>query len=223
LGAAILVAMARTLTAWFLAIASLSVFAPAVAQATVVHVWRSDVDGDGHIETVRLVRSGHAHPRRYHLQLIDRVRGRRVGVRLSPDVDWMSPRNVIIRDFNGLPKRKEMFYSGTQGNAGGPTYAGIVGWDGGWLHHFWRYAPPYRRFVHDGHRTFAGEGYARPAQLRSGNEPAWEIRLDQGRYVAGDSMCCPRFALIRRYRYDPTTRSWVVYRRWWRDNGVPPG
>lgn len=213
--------MTRKLIASFLAIASSVAIAPAVAQATVVHVWRSDVDGDGRAETVRLVRSGHAHPRQYHLQLIDRVDGRRIVVRLSPDVDSMSPEDVVIRDLNDLPKRKEIFYSGTRGTAGGPTYAGIVGWDGGWLHHFWTYAPPYHRFVHDGHRTFAGEGYARPAQLPSGHEPAWEIRLAQGRYVAGNSMCCPSFGLIRRYCYDAAIRRWVVYRWWWRDDGFP--
>lgn len=193
---------------------------PVSAQAlTVEHIWHVNVDGDQHVEQVRIVRvSESVGSPRYYLDLVDSVRGRRVVVRLSPSVDSMPVSDVVIRDLNNLPRRKEIFYQGTKGTAGGQTYAGIVGWDGGWLHHFWTLAPPYRPIVHKGRRTFAGEADARPIQLPSGHEPAWELRLTQGRYAGAEPMCCPRFTLTRRYRYDADQRRWVVYGRWWQKN-----
>jgi hypothetical protein len=200
--------------------ACMPALAPISAQAlTVEHVWRVNVDGDRHLEQVRIVRAGgDAGLPQYHLDLVDSVHGRRVVVHLSPPVDSMSASDVIIRDLNNLPRRKEIFYQGTRGTAGGPTYAGIVGWDGGWLHHFWTLAPPYRSFIHKGRRAAAGEAEARPMQLPSGHERAWELRLAQGRYAGAESVCCPRFTLTRRYRYDAARRRWVVYGWWWRRN-----
>jgi len=180
--------------------------------ATVQHTWRSDVDGDGHIEQVQLVHRGAL---AWWLRLIDRVHGRRVVVRLSPPVQFMSPSGVAIADLNNLPHRKEIYYWGTNGTAGGDSFAGIVNWDGGWLHSFGRYHPPYPARVHHGIRLGTAGGEVRLAQLASAKEPSPELVVNEGEYAGGEPLCCPPWSFIRYLRYNAPRRRWAVYAQRW--------
>src|SRR5690348_13432184 len=112
---------------------------PAVAHAqsaTVVRGWPVNLDSDPHIEHVRLMLAYKPNPfggtvpiKQHWLQVVDRVGGRIVKVRITPIVEHMLPRFVKIGDLNGGGGRPQIFYWGNNGNAGAvPVYAGIRGW-----------------------------------------------------------------------------------------------
>ena len=122
--------------------------AAAAQPPTVVHVWRANLDGDAHVEHVRLMLQLEPNPfggtlpiRRHWLEVVDRVGGHVVVARISPFVEHLLPRWVQIGDFNASG-RAEVFYHGFDGGAGAvPVFAGIRGWTGTAKQRLWSYAP----------------------------------------------------------------------------------
>ncbi len=137
--------------------------------------------------------------------------------RISPRLSYLPSRRVKIKDLNAQPRRKEIFYVGTNAGAGGaaPVYAGIRGWSGHQKHIFWTYSSPYPALRHNGRRYTYDGASVKLVQLASADNPAWEINVHQGENNGRAPLCCPQWDFIRHYRYAPATRSWVVYERRW--------
>ena len=120
-----------------------------------VHGWRVNLDGDPHMEHVRLMLLLKPNPfggtvpiREHWLQVVDRVGGRTVKARISPILEHMLPRWITIADLD-KDGRPEIFYRGFNGGAGAvPVFAGIRGWDGTAKHRFWSYGPPFPALIH---------------------------------------------------------------------------
>jgi hypothetical protein len=186
------------------------------AHAAVKHTWRVNLDGDRHVEKVELIQKrSDGFPKRW-LVIEDRVHGHPISRRITPRLWFLSRSHVRIADLNAHPKRLEIFYVGyIGGTAGSPTYAGIKGWDGHHLHTFFSYAPPYPKRRHGG-RSYSYDGASvKLEQIASGNEPAFEISLNEGEINGDAPLCCPQFVMTRLYRYDRGERSWVVYGKKW--------
>jgi hypothetical protein len=198
--------------------------APAYAQTpVVVHGWLANLDSDPHIEHVRLMLAYKPNPfggtvpiKQHWLQVVDRVGGRVVKVRITPIVEHMRPRWIRIEDLNAHG-RPEIFYQGFNGNAGSvPVYAGIRGWNGTSKHRFWSYAPPYPVLTHNGHRyRYAGASVSLQ-NLASAATPGLEVHLVQGEARPSEPDCCPSQLLIRNYKFDQATATWVLYEKIWR-------
>src|SRR6185312_16258508 len=133
--------------------------APAAQTPTVVHVWRANLDGDAHIEHVRLMLRLEPNPlggtlpiRQHWLEVADRVGGHFVVARISRLVEHLLPRWVQMGDFDAN-RRNQVFYHGFDGGAGAvPLFAGIRGWTGTTKQRLWSYAPPFPVLAHNGHR-----------------------------------------------------------------------
>jgi hypothetical protein len=198
--------------------AALATAAPAGA-ATVVHTWHANLDGDAHRELVQLVKNGTTPTGHRWVRVVDRVGGQTVTARISPRVEFMTASDVKVEDMNARPGRDEVYYFGNiGGTAGSPTYAGIRGWSGTQVHRFWTYAPPYPKLRHDGHTYSYDSVTINLAQIASAHDPGLEINLRQGEITGGAPLCCPQFELIRHYRYQPATSTWVLYEQRWQRN-----
>jgi len=195
------------------------VAAPGVQAAVHVrHVWRVNLDGDAHVERVRLVDNGKSiFDQRSWLQVADRVAGSRLIVAVSPRIQFLRRRDVRIGDLNAHPRRPEIFYIGTTGGtAGSPTYAGIRNWDGHTTHRLFTYAPPYRVRRHNGQRYYYDGATIRITDLAAANNPAKELVVRQEQVSRTDPLCCPSYILIRDYRYSSTQRRWLAYHHRWK-------
>ena len=211
---------------------------PAAAQAAtaVMHSWRANLDSDPHMEHVQLVLMRRTNAagvsiRRHWLQIVDRVGGRTVTVRITPVLEHLRPRWVRFGDFNargGL----EIFYHGFDGGAGDvPVSAGIRGWTGTAKRLLWSYAPQYPPLMHDGHHYRYAGASAVLENLASAGAPGLEVHLVQGEARPADPDCCPSRELVRNYRFSPSADGWVLYRKVWkpaepwpsRSGRPPPG
>lgn len=205
--------------------AVLSVPAPAAAAQvpTVAHVWRANLDGDAHVEHVRLMRKLVPNPfggslpiPRHWLQVVDRVNGHLVVARISPFVEHLLPRWVRIGDFD-RQGRGEVFYHGFDGNAGAvPVFAGIRGWTGTAKRRLWSYAPPFPTLMHNGHRYRYDVGVVSLENLAAAGTPGLEVHLVQGEARPTDPDCCPSQLLVRNYRFESGAHGWVLYHEAWR-------
>ena len=203
---------------------SLGLPAQALASgATVVHGWRVNLDGDAHMEHVRLMLVLKPNPfggtvpiREHWLQVVDRVGGRTVKTRITPILEHMLPRWIRLADLN-TDGRPEIFYRGFNGGAGAvPVFAGIRGWDGTAKHRFWSYGPPFPALTHAGHHyRYVGASVALE-NLAAAATPGLEVHVVQGEARPADPDCCPSQLLIRNYRFDSAARAWVLYQTVWR-------
>jgi hypothetical protein len=200
---------------------------PATAAAaqtpTVVHVWRANLDGDAHVEHVRLMLRLEPNPyggtlpiRRHWLEVVDRVGGHFVIARISPTMDHLFPRWVRIADFNGNG-REQVFYHGFDGGAGAvPVFTGIRGWTGAAKQRLWSYAPPFPMLTHNGHRYRYDVAEAALENLAAAGTPGLEVHLRQGEALPSEPDCCPSQVLIRNYRFESGAGRWVLYQTVWR-------
>jgi hypothetical protein len=191
---------------------------PVSAQAlTVEHVWHVNLDGDRHVEQVRIVSHTVSGMPWFWLQVVDRVHGRRVLARVSPSVENLQPSLVRITDMNGLPTRNEIFYVGFVATTGGPVYAGIRNWSGSRKHRLWSYRPPeeYRRRIHRGVRYGTLPNIVRVIRPSPKGDATWEVKVAQGEMHRSGPVCCPQATLTLVYRYAPAARRWVVYAHRW--------
>jgi hypothetical protein len=190
---------------------------------TVVHVWRVNLDGDGHIEKVQLMLALKPNPfggtepiRKHWLEVVDSVGGHTVTARISPMLDHLFPRWVQIANLNARG-RPEIFYHGFNGGAGSvPVSAGIRGWNGTGRVRYWSYSPPYPVITHKGHRYFYDFANVSMENLVKAAAPGLEVHLVQGERLASEADCCPSRALIRNYRFDPAKHAWVLYQTVWK-------
>jgi hypothetical protein len=200
------------------AVLGLALPAQAAATTTIVHSWRVNLDADAHMEHVQLVRSGPlgAPVAKHWLQIVDRVSGRTVTVRITPELDHLLPRWVRFGDFDARG-RLQIFYHGFNGGAGSvPVYAGIRGWSGTGKQLFWSYSPPYPALVHDGHHyRYTGASVALENLLGAG-APGLEVHLVQDEARPFQPDCCPSRLLVRDYRFTPSAGAWTLYRRVWK-------
>jgi hypothetical protein len=200
---------------------------PATAAATtgptVAHVWRANLDGDAHMEHVRLMRKLEPNPYggtlpipRHWLQVVDRVGGHVVVTRISPFMEHLLPRWVRIGDFNAQG-RALVFYHGFDGNAGAvPVFSGIRAWTGTVKRRLWSYAPPFPVLMHNGHRYRYDFGNVKLDNLSAAATPGLEVHVVQGEARPSEPDCCPSQLLIRNYRFSTGTGGWVLYRTVWR-------
>jgi len=167
--------------------------------ATVVHGWRVNLDGDAHMEHVRLMLQLKPNPfggtvpiRQHWLQVVDRVGGRTVKTRITPILEHMLPRFIRIADLN-TDGRPEIFYRGFNGGAGAvPVFAGIRGWDGTSKHRFWSYAPPYPPLIHGGHHYRYVGASVTLENLAAAATPGLEVHAPRpGRGAPGRSGLLP--------------------------------
>ena len=197
--------------------------APAAQTPTVVHVWRANLDGDAHIEHVRLMLRLEPNPfggtlpiRQHWLEVVDRVGGHFVVARISPLVEHLLPRWVQIGDFDAN-RRNQVFYHGFDGGAGAvPLFAGIRGWTGTTKQRLWSYAPPFPVLAHNGHRYRYDVAEAALENLAAAGTPGLEVRLVQGEARPSEPDCCPSQTLTRNYRFDSGTGRWMLYQTVWR-------
>jgi hypothetical protein len=195
--------------------------AAAAAAPVIVHSWRVNLDADRHMEHVQLMRSEAAGPRgappvaTHWLQIVDRVAGRTVTVRISPVLDHLQARWVKFGDFSARG-RLQIFYHGFNGGAGAvPVSAGIRGWTGTAKHLFWSYAPPFPALVHDGRRYRYDGASAALENLVAAGTPGLEVHLVQDEARSTDPDCCPSRVLVRNYRFSASAGAWVLYRKVW--------
>jgi hypothetical protein len=198
---------------------------PAVADAatpTVVHGWRVNLDGDAHLEHVRLMLAFKPNPfggtvpiKQHWLQVVDRVGGQVVKVRVTPIVEHMQPRWIRIQDLNGRG-RPEIFYRGFNGGAGNvPLFACIRGWNGTSKRRFWSYAPPYAVFRHNGRRYYYAGANVSLENLANAATPGLEVHLVTGERLATEPDCCPSQSLTRNYRFSQIQTAWLLYQTVW--------
>jgi hypothetical protein len=201
---------------WFPAAASAS--AP-----TVVHVWRANLDGDAHIEHVRLMLALEPNPfggtvpiRKHWLEVVDRTGGHFVIATITPRIEHLLPRWVRIGDFNasGHP---QIFYHGFDGGAGAvPVFDGIRSWTGTAKRRLWSYAPPFPMLTHNGLKYRYDVATVALENLANAATPGLEVHLVQGEARPSDPDCCPSQLLTRNYRFDTGTNAWVLYQTVWR-------
>jgi hypothetical protein len=198
--------------------------ASAYAQApTVVRTWRANLDGDPHVEHVRLMLALKPNPfggtvpiRQHWLQVVDSVGGRVVKARITPIVEHMLPRWVRIADLNAAG-RPEIFYHGFNGGAGAvPVFAGIRGWTGTTKQRLWSYAPPFPMLTHNGHHYRYDFATVSLENLAKAATPGLEVHLVQGEARPAEPDCCPSQLLIRNYRFDQAARAWTLYQTVWK-------
>jgi hypothetical protein len=207
----------------FAAVLCFPASAAAVQTPTVVHVWRANLDGDAHVEHVRLMLQLEPNPfggtlpiRRHWLQVVDRVGGHVIVARISPFVEHLLPRWVQIGDFHASG-RAEVFYHGFDGGAGAvPLFAGIRGWTGTAKQRLWSYAPPFRMLTHNGHRYRYDFATAALENLAAAGTPGLEVHLVQGEARPSEPDCCPSQLLIRNFRFAQGAGRWVLYQTVWR-------
>jgi hypothetical protein len=215
--------MRRTIVALTLG-ALLGLPAQAAASApTVVHAWRVNLDGDAHVEHVRLMLALRPNPfggtvplRQHWLQVVDRVGGKTVTARVTPILEHLLPRSVRIGDLDA-GGRPEIFYEGFNGGAGAvPVFAGVRAWDGTHKQRLWSYAPPFPALVHNGHHYRYVGAHVSLENLARAATPGLEVHVVQGEARPAEFDCCPSKLLIRNYRFDAAAGAWVLYQTVWR-------
>jgi hypothetical protein len=154
--------------------------------------------------------------REHWLQIVDRVGGHTVKVRISPVLEHLLPRWVRIGDFNA-GGRLQIFHHGFDGGAGAvPVSAGIRAWTGAHKRGLWSYAPPYPHLVHDGHHYRYDGASVALENLRAAATPGLEVYLVQGEARPADPDCCPSRLLVRNYRFTPSADAWTLFRTVWK-------
>ncbi len=195
----------------------------AAATPTVMHAWRVNLDGDAHMEHVRLLLGLRPNPaggtvpiREHWLQVVDRVNGHTVKVRISPILEHLMPRWVRFGDFD-VHGRLQIFYHGFNGGAGAvPQYAGIRGWSGTHKQLFWSSAPPFPNLIHAGHHYRYVGANVLLENLAGAATPGLEVHVVQGAARPADPDCCPSRLLVRNYRFSAPANAWVLYQTVWK-------
>jgi hypothetical protein len=211
----VLVALASIGVFWLVAV-------PPASAVTVVRTVPANLDGDGHIERVQLMKGTRPNPYGGTMPLavrfvrvLDRVKGQRVTERVSPRLEHIPRhRGFAVRDLAG-DGRREVFYRGFNGGAGAvPVYSGVRRWTGRRPLTLWAYRAHGLIGWHNGRRYYYAGASVRVVDDITGNS-ATEILLTEGARRASEPNCCPSFIRWSWYRYSTLRRQYVRYDRYW--------